>query len=37
MTVRFATPTIADGLVFVGARHQLDVYGPLHLDGHNPK
>jgi hypothetical protein len=30
MTVRFAIPTIADGHVFLGARHQLDVYGLLN-------
>ena len=29
MTVRFATPTIAGGHVFLAARHELDVYGLL--------
>ena len=37
MTVRFATPTIADGHVFVGARRQLDVYGLLRREKQNPK
>jgi len=28
--VKFAVPTIADGMVFVGAVNEVDVYGPLH-------
>jgi len=28
--VKFAVPTIADGLVFVGAQNEVDVYGLLH-------
>jgi hypothetical protein len=28
--LQFALPTIADGMVFIGARNELDVYGLLH-------
>jgi len=30
VAIKFAVPTVADGLVFVGAGNEVDVYGPLN-------
>ena len=30
LAVKFTTPTIADGLVFLGAENEVDMYGLLH-------
>jgi hypothetical protein len=37
MTVRFATPTIADGYVFIATRGQLNVYGLLKPIAHSSR